>query len=228
MDIKKKLEEQESIVKSLNESIDDISGGLIVEFIGPLRKIVVNPIGRWLLKKIASGDDDTIDKKEIKDKIDTSNIGGDIESSKDGKGMDELVSDMRKLLDKQIDLFNKINKTNFAKMRIEFGSSVDFQVKRGPKKGKKLKLEGTKDYIVHKIEKDGSKYKVYFLYQNWLRDNGIMFSLKTKNITDKIKQDDITINIVYTDTSSKVGSTVEIMEEKVLTHKAKVTIKNIK
>ena len=94
-----------------------------------------------------------------------------------------------------------------------------------------MRLEGTKDYEVYKVEKTKrGKYKVYFKYENWMREYDIMFSFEVKSLTERKKQDNVTINVVYVDPLRKKSQgsreNIEFEDEKVLTHKAKIEIKD--
>ena len=192
---------------------------------------------KWALRRALSDDDDNKkiedDDKDLlddlKDKLEDKLEGEGIDEIDDEK-FDELVSDLNKLLDKQIEIFNKLDKNILGSVRISFGDPVPFTLIKGRDKGKKMKLEGTKDYKVYKVEKTKKgKYKVYFLYEDWLREYDIMFSFEVKSLTQRKKQDNITINLAYIDSlrrKDKGENVMKDIDEKVLTHKAKVEIQD--
>ena len=230
----KNINEHNKVISKMNDQID----GLLNEGLFDIATYFLpgSFFTKWALRKAWDDDDKHIDKDDkdliddLKDKIEVDLDGEDIENIDDDK-FDEIIDDLNKLLDKQLELFNQLNKSSLGSVRISFGDPVEFKLIRGREKDKKMRLEGTKDYEVYKVEKTKrGKYKVYFKYENWMREYDIMFSFEVKSLTERKKQDNVTINVVYVDPLRKKSQSsrenIEFEDEKVLTHKAKIEIKD--
>ena len=245
MKLLEKIDAQEKMVSEMNHMINS----LIDEDKRLTENIILNnPIGRFLLRKFAKDlifdiRDEKVDTKdaEEKDVVKPEDVEDVIDKGEDdevtppdsGAKLDKISKDLNNLVDKQIALIKKFNKKGFATIIINFNDPIEFKLKRGPEKGKDLKLERTKKYDVYEISKEKTKfnragdYKIYFTYKQWLRDYDIMFSLIQKDIVKDVKKGETTISIVYVDRTRGEGN-YRMISEEILTKRAVIEIEDVK
>ena len=245
MKLLEKIDNQEKMVSEMNQMINSLidEDNILTENI-----IFNNPIGRFLLRKLGqklisdirdekvdtqdTEEKDVVKPEDVKDVIDKAK---DMMSAPEEKSdrLDKITKDLDDLVDKQIALIKKFNKKGFAKIIITFNDPIEFKLKRGPEKGKDLKLERTKKYDVYEISKEKTKfnragdYKIYFTYKQWLRDYDIMFSLIQKDIVKDVKKGETTISIVYVDRTRGEGN-YRMISEEILTKRAVIEIEDFK
>ena len=241
------IKNQEKIVTEMNDVIDSLikeQHPLLV--IG--KEILRSPVGRFVLRKLGTElardvDDDDVDTKDIEQEDiinvkDVEEVLKDVEVDEETgevaqAELDRIEKELDELIDKQIELVNKYNKTGYATITITFNDPIPFKIKRGTAKGKELRLEKTKRYDIYQISKEKDEfnkkgdYKIYFTYEEWLKEYGIMFSLLQENIVKDTKKGDTTINVVYVDTSAGEGD-FRIISEQILTKRAVIEIDDVK
>jgi len=236
-----KIEDINKDIDNINESIDD----LLVE-----QASILRPFGQWLLRswikgKVFSDDEEKNDKevekkyddflksdekeKEIDDVVDQVK---ELSDDTDPKAVEEFREMLNKIADKQKELLQDlINKKGFEKITVEFNKPIEFTLKRGDNSGKELKLEKTKTYDVFMVEKNGRKTKIYFNYKtrgsNWLRKYGILFAIEIKNAKPGQQYDRVTVSLIYVNENLIRNNEIKIVDDKVLTHRGMVEIKNI-
>jgi hypothetical protein len=232
-------------IENINESIESINktiSRLIVEQYSP------NPfLNWWLRRKIRKSltpdlknDDsfsDAWDKWGDSDKK-NKDIEDTIEDLKDKVGLnkdkeEEFREMLQNIADKQKKLVDELSLgEDFSKIRVTFNNPIDFEIKFGKEEGKELKLEGTKSFDIYNVKKKLLKKIIYFNYEtnkeNWLKDYNILFSIEIKDPKPNTKYERVTINIIYVDETALRNGEIEIIDEKILTHRSKIEIKSLK
>ena len=218
------------IIKLLNEQVR--TGNPILDFFirRKIRDIVIPDLDK---------DKDKL-SKEVKDWLDSDekNVDDVVDEIKDNLGVEEEGSEeeLKKMIEDIIDQQEKLirdlqNDSEFNTIRINFTNPVEFDVRKGKSKGKKLKLEGQKSFDVYSVEKKRSKTKIYFNYetrkQNWLRDYNILFSIQLKNPEPNEDYGNVRVDIAYVDDSSLRSGDIKIIDEKILTKRALIKIKRL-
>lgn len=244
MKLLEKIEKINSDINSLNKTIDGLineqtTGNPVLDF------LFRRKIRKWLMPDDEDGrsfrDGRSSLEDELSDWSDSGNKEGDIDDTiddvKEKLGLDdkEKEEELRKMLmdiaDKQEKLLDSLLKTKgFDEITVYFGDPIDFDIRRGPSKGEKLKLKGKKTFDVYEVKKKGRKSVITFNYQtkkeNWLREKNILFSMSIKDPKPNEKYGDTTIKILYVNDNSLRKGDIDIIQEKVLTHKANVEIKS--
>jgi hypothetical protein len=237
MKLLNKLEQINEDIEGINKTISNL-----------LSEQTANPlINWWLRRKIRksltpdlNNDDsfsDAWDKWDDSDKKET-DITDTISDIKDKVGLnkdkeDELREMLQNIVNKQKKLVDELSLgEDFETIRVTFNNPIEFEIKFGKQKGKELKLEGTKSFDVYNVKKKGKSKIIYFNYEtnkeNWLKDYNILFTIEIKNPEPNRKYERVSIKIVYVDDTALRNGEIEIIEEKILTHRAKIEIKSLK
>lgn len=243
MKLLEKIEKINLDINDLNETIDNLiseqtTGNPVIDF------IFRRKIKKWLMpddEGRSFRDRRNSLEDELSDWSDSGKKEGDINDTiddvKDKLGLDDKAAEeeLRQMLidiaNEQEQLLRSLIKTKgFDKITVYFGDPIDFDIRRGPAKGEKLKLKGKKTFDVYEVKIKGSKTIITFNYEtkseNWLREKNILFSLSIKDPKPNEKYGGTTINILYVNDSSLHKGEIDIIEEKVLTHKANIEIKS--
>ena len=236
MKLLNKLEQINEDIEGINKTISNL-----------LSEQTVNPfINWWLRRKIRksltpdlNNDDsfsDAWDKWDDSDKKET-DIDDTISDIKDKVGLnkdkeDELREMLQNIVNKQKNLVDQLSLgEDFETIRVTFNNPIEFEIKYGKEKGKELKLEGTKSFDVYNVKKKGLKKIIYFNYEtnkeNWLKDYNILFTIEIKNPEPNRKYERVSIKIVYVDDTALRNGEIEIVDEKILTHRSKIEIKSL-
>jgi len=237
MKLLNKLEQINEDIEGINKTISNL-----------LSEQTANPlINWWLRRKIRksltpdlNNDDsfsDAWDKWDDSDKKET-DITDTISDIKDKVGLDkdkedELREMLQNIVNKQKKLVDELSLgEDFETIRVTFNNPIEFEIKHGKQKGKELKLEGTKSFDVYNVKKKGKSKIIYFNYEtnkeNWLKDYNILFTIEIKDPEPNRKYERVSIKIVYVDDTALRNGEIEIIEEKILTHRAKIEIKSLK
>ena len=237
MKLLNKLERINEDIEGINKTISSL-----------LSEQTANPlINWWLRRKIRksltpdlNNDDsfsDAWDKWDDSDKKET-DITDTISDIKDKVGLnkdkeDELREMLQNIVNKQKKLVDELSLgEDFESIRVTFNNPIEFEIKFGKQKGKELKLEGTKSFDVYNVKKKGKSKIIYFNYEtnkeNWLKDYNILFTIEIKDPEPNRKYERVSIKIVYVDDTALRNGEIEIIEEKILTHRSKIEIKSLK
>jgi hypothetical protein len=237
MKLLNKLEQINEDIEGINKTISNL-----------LSEQTANPlINWWLRRKIRksltpdlNNDDsfsDAWDKWDDSDKKET-DITDTISDIKDKVGLnkdkeDELREMLQNIVNKQKKLVDELSLgEDFESIRVTFNNPIEFEIKFGKQKGKELKLEGTKSFDVYNVKKKGKSKIIYFNYEtnkeNWLKDYNILFTIEIKDPEPNRKYERVSIKIVYVDDTALRNGEIEIIEEKILTHRSKIEIKSLK
>ena len=237
MKLLNKLERINEDIEGINKTISSL-----------LSEQTANPlINWWLRRKIRksltpdlNNDDsfsDAWDKWDDSDKKET-DITDTISDIKDKVGLnkdkeDELREMLQNIINKQKKLVDELSLgEDFESIRVTFNNPIEFEIKFGTQKGKELKLEGTKSFDVYNVKKKGKSKIIYFNYEtnkeNWLKDYNILFTIEIKDPEPNRKYERVSIKIVYVDDTALRNGEIEIIEEKILTHRSKIEIKSLK
>lgn len=237
MKLLNKLERINEDIEGINKTISSL-----------LSEQTANPlINWWLRRKIRksltpdlNNDDsfsDAWDKWDDSDKKET-DITDTISDIKDKVGLnkdkeDELREMLQNIINKQKKLVDELSLgEDFESIRVTFNNPIEFEIKFGVQKGKELKLEGTKSFDVYNVKKKGKSKIIYFNYEtnkeNWLKDYNILFTIEIKDPEPNRKYERVSIKIVYVDDTALRNGEIEIIEEKILTHRSKIEIKSLK
>lgn len=241
-------------IEKINEDIDNLNETINNLLIEQSPNPIINFLWRRKLRKFFFGDDEEEDDESLRDKFDKfedevdewsesgqkeQDIEDTIDDVKEKTGLDdkEKEEEFRQMLndiaDKQKELIDSLIRTKgFDEIRVSFGQPIEFDIRYGKSKGEELKLEGGKKFDVYDVVKKFGKTTIYFNYktkkENWLKDKNIMFSLTMKDPKTDHKYDSTTIKIVYVEDTALRSGEIKIIDEKVLTHRAKVEIKSFK
>ena len=235
-------------IDKINEDItllqEDIDKLLIEQSPNPYINIIARFLARKKIKDIISPD-----KKKDKEEI-AKDVDDWVNSDKKDKDVNDIVDDVkeklgvekkgeeevRKMIEdiiaKQEKLVNDLKKDpDFNRIKIKFSQPIEFDVRKGKGKGKKLKLEGNKFFDIYEIKEKGDKSTIYFNYetkkQNWLRSYNVLFTATIKKPQSNKDYGSVTIKIVYIDDSALRSGEIKIIDEKILTHRANITIKSL-
>ena len=210
--------------------------------------------GRYLLRrkvigKVFGGNDKEVKKdedslKKYKDRIkdwqdsadkvdDIDDVVNDVENilGTDKAQNDRLREMLVNIAEMQKEIMEDLlHKKGLTKVTVGFNKPVEFKLIRGKAAGKEMKLEGSKTYDVFKVDGKEGNFKVYFIYKtrnkvNWLKDYGIMFTMKLKTLEPNKKHDRVEIKIAYMNENLIRDGEYKILKEEYLTKRAMVEIK---
>ena len=240
------LEKNNKMISEVSSQIDDLLMEQTQAHLGwrILRWILQREVKKVIFDKDEDGEEEEISRDEIKKRIkkwersskkeeNIDNVVKDVadltgtDNEKDNEKLREMLVDIIK---QQRAIVDDMQQTKgIQHITVNFNEPIKFELRRGKASGKELKLEKTKTYDVFKVEKIKNKYKVYFVYktrkENWMKDYSIMFALTLNSLKTGVKNDRVTVHIVYMNEQFIQDKEFKILEEKVLTHRAMVEIK---